>query len=214
MSRQTKEGVIQFKLTLRQGPAPAVTELGELNAWRHIFRELGQLGQASARYAGLGFGNLSRRLPQPENHAFLISGTQTGGLATLRPEHYVKVLSCDHHNNTVTATGQIKPSSEALSHGILYQACPAINWVMHLHSPEIFAARERLALTGTDPASRHGTPQMAGDILSLASSLDLTKPQLLIMTGHEDGLLAFGPSAEATGAKVICALAQALATHQ
>jgi hypothetical protein len=203
----TREGVIKFALDFRPGPPPAPALLVELEAWRTIFRRLELLGQDPARYAGLGFGNLSRRAGT--SASFIISGTQTGRLASLGPEQYVTVLECDPAGNRVVATGPLPPSSEALSHGVLYQADRGIDWVMHLHSPEIFAAGKRLTLPTTAPDADYGSPYMAAEIRRLAATVG--RPGLLVMGGHEDGILVFGASAATTGAMAVDALAAALA---
>jgi hypothetical protein len=202
-----REGVIKFDLAFCPGPAPAAAMLLELEAWRTIFRRLGLLGQEPARYDGLGFGNLSRRATAASG--FIISGTQTGGLERLTPAHYVAVTACDPLRNRVAAAGSIRPSSEALSHGVLYQADPRIDWVMHLHSPEIFAARTRLGLPTTAPEAPYGSPAMATEIRRLGPSAGW--PGLLVMGGHADGILAFGAGAAETGALVVTTLAAALA---
>ena len=82
-----REGVIKFNLDFRAGPAPAQHEVAELNRWRQRLYALGLVGQDPARYEGLGFGNVSVRCPG----GFLVSGTQTGGLETLGPQHYARV---------------------------------------------------------------------------------------------------------------------------
>ncbi len=210
MVAATREGVIKFQLDFAEGPAPAEELLAELNAWRAVFRECGLLGQDPQRYDGYGFGNLSRRLPGQDGDAFVISGTQTGHLQALRPEDYATVLACNPETNHLKATGQVKPSSEALSHGILYRCAPEVLWVMHLHSPDIFKQRTRLNLPSTHPAADYGTPEIAAEILSLAQSHDIKKPGLLVMAGHQDGILAYGPSAQATGELVIETLSRAL----
>ena len=206
MTAATREGVIKFQLDFVEGPAPVEKLLVELNAWRSVFKRHGLLGQDPQRYGGYGFGNLSRRLPQPHGDAFVISGTQTGHLHALRPEHYATVIACSPESNHLQATGQIKPSSEALSHGILYRSAPGIKWVMHLHSPDIFRLRARLNLPCTCPDADYGTPAMAAEILALVQSHDREEPGLLVMTGHQDGILAYGPSAQATGELVIATL--------
>ena len=205
-----REGVIKFALDFRPGPSPAAELLGELEAWRQIFRQLGLLGQDPARYDGLGFGNLSRRAADGDAaDAFIISGTQTGALERLAPEHYARVRACDPAHNRVTADGPVRPSSEALSHGVLYQTNHCIDWVMHLHSPAIFAARDRLRLPVTDPRAAYGSPAMAAELARLCPEAGW--PGLLVMGGHEDGILAFGATAAATGGLVVCTLAAALA---
>lgn len=201
-----REGVIKFDLNFRPGPPPAAEQLGELDAWRSIFRRLGLLGQDPARYDGLGFGNLSRR--GAADGEFIISGTQTGSLPRLAPTDYATVTACDPLRNRIEANGATPPSSEALSHGVLYQADRRIHWVMHLHSPEIFALQGPLRLPVTDPAAPYGSPAMAAEIARLASRAGW--PGLLVMGGHEDGILAFGTTAAETGTLVVRTLAAAL----
>ena len=74
---------------------------------------------------------------------------------------------------------------------------------MHLHSPEIFAHRTTLNLPCTSPKADYGTPQMAAEILALVQKHDCSKPGLLVMSGHQDGILAYGPTAESTGSLVL-----------
>jgi len=210
MTNASHEGVIKFLLDFQPGEPPPGRYLGELNAWRTIFRRLGLLGRDLQRYDGLGFGNLSRRLPGQDGHAFLISGTQTGHLPSLQPEHYATVLQCEPETNRLRATGCIKPSSEALSHGILYQCDPQILWVMHLHSPEIFTCRGPLGLPCTSPAADYGTPEMAAEIKRLAERHNHCQPGLLVMAGHQDGILAYGATAAETARFVVETLAAAL----
>jgi hypothetical protein len=74
---------------------------------------------------------------------------------------------------------------------------------MHLHSPEIFAHRTTLNLPCTSPAADYGTPDMAAEILELVQKHDCSKPGLLVMSGHQDGILAYGPTADSTGNLVL-----------
>lgn len=210
MSDAGREGVIKFELDFEAGPPPPAQQLGELNAWREIFLRLGLLGQSPCRYDGCGFGNLSRRLADPAHGAFVISGTQTGHLPHLLPEHYATVLHCNPAANRLSAYGQRQPSSEALSHGVVYQSDTGVAWVMHLHSPEIFDCRLSLGLPCTDPAAAYGTPAMAYEIQRLAGKPERSLPGLLVMAGHTDGILAYGATAAQTGALVIKTLALAL----
>ena len=209
-AQNNHEGVIKFQLDFHEGPAPVERLLLELNAWRTRFLELGLIGQNPERYEGYGFGNLSRRLLDQGENAFLISGTQTGHLEELQASHYATVLHCNPAKNQLQATGQIKPSSEALSHGILYQSHPGIHWVMHLHCPDIFNNYKSLNILCTDPSAAYGTPEMASAIESLAKERKDSRPSLLVMGGHQDGILAYGSDAEATGDLVISTLNRAL----
>lgn len=209
MPAANQEGVIKFQIDFLEAASPPGSLLLELNAWRHIFKQLGLLGQDPQRYDGYGYGNLSRRLPQ-QGDAFVISGTQTGELSFLQPQHYATVGDCDPYRNYVSASGQIKPSSEALSHGILYQCRRDICWVMHLHSPEIFDRRASLNLPCTNPTAAYGTPEMAAAIRQIAEADCDSDAGLLVMAGHEDGILAYGRTAAASGTLVVKTLALAL----
>lgn len=211
MSVTNQEGVIRFKLDFQEGAPPPADQLYELNAWRSIFLQLGLIGQDPNRYDGYGFGNLSRRNPAGQAGEFLISGTQTGSLLQLLPQHYATVQKCAPFSNSITASGEIKPSSEALSHGILYQSAPEVHWVMHLHSPDIFKHADTLQLPSTNPAAEYGTPEMASELKKLADARQNQGPNLLAMGGHEDGILAYGHTASETGALVIETLARARA---
>ena len=116
-----QEGVVQFNLTfLPADPLPAAM-LGSLNAWRQILYRLGLIGQDPHRYGGLGFGNVSIRMESGNNASFIISGTQTGGMDRLSPEHYTLVKTFDPATNSVVAEGVVRPSSESLTHGSLYR---------------------------------------------------------------------------------------------
>ena len=203
MAPSSREGVIKFQLDFDLGPAPEAQLLVELNQWREVFLQHGLLGQDPQRYQGYGFGNLSRRLPDDQGDAFVISGTQTGHLALLQPHDYATVVACDPLSNYIKASGPVRPSSEALSHGILYQSAPEIFWVMHLHSPDIFSRRDFLHVPCTDPEAPYGTPEMALEIQRLALEADHTKPNLLVMTGHQDGIVAYGPTADETAKLVL-----------
>lgn len=206
------EGIIQFNLEFKAGPPPAPEALVELNAWRWIFRQLGLLGQDPARYDGFGFGNLSRRAsPAADSaQAFIISGTQTGGLPELQPRHYVTVVDSDPTLNQVRAVGPVKPSSESLTHGLLYQVDPAIAWVMHLHSPAIYLRQKELKLPVTAASALCGTPQIAMEVSRIHAAHASAEPCLLVMGGHADGILAFGTDPFKTGGLVVETLARAL----
>ncbi len=210
MSLENREGVIKFQLEFQKGPAPKEELLQELNAWRCIFRDLGLIGQDPERYEGYGFGNLSRRLPDQHSSSFIISGTQTGHLKSLLPEHYATVYECDPSANQLHASGQIKPSSEALSHGVLYRSNPEILWVMHLHCPNIFRQHKQLNLPCTNPSAAYGTPEMATEIQRLANNHTDSSASLLVMGGHQDGVLAYGSEASEVGILVVRTVALAL----
>lgn len=212
-----KEGVIKYRLDYRTAPAVNYPELTKLNAWRFILYRLGLIGQDAQRYGGLGFGNISFRL----NHTrqFVITGSQTGGLNHLTPDHYCKILHADAERNHIIAEGANKPSSEALTHAAVYEANEQIQAVVHVHSQTIWQYSQALALPAIAADIRYGTPAMATAVLSLFRQDRLAEIPLFVMLGHEDGIVAFGDSIADASLVLIKTLASALQladeeTHQ
>ncbi|HKK01082.1 MAG TPA: class II aldolase/adducin family protein [Desulfuromonadales bacterium] len=210
-----REGVIKFELQFKEAPPLPAQSLREIGAWRRILWLLNLVGRDPARYEGLGYGNVSLRLPPfdalPLRRAFVVSGTQTGDLSELGPEHFALVTQCDPQVNRVTAEGPIRPSSEALTHGALYAVDADLRCVLHVHSPELWHRAAALGLPCTDPRAAYGTPAMAAEVARLYADPAVRGGRLLAMGGHEDGLVAFGASAEAAGSALVGAFARALA---
>jgi L-ribulose-5-phosphate 4-epimerase len=203
MSHQ--EGVIKFRMDFEQVDAltqdEASAELcGSLDAWRGRLVQLAVLGQDPARYEGYGFGNISCALDHldtiPGKRAFLISGTQTGALAHLSTQEMVIVDACYPEENRIVAHGPVRPSSEAMTHGALYALDPAIQWVMHGHSPEIWRAAVQLGLPETSADVPYGTPEMSAEMARLWRESDVRERRILSMGGHEDGIVTFGATPE------------------
>ena len=200
------EGVVKYRLDFEQGEAPEPALIDSVNSWRRILHQLALVGSDPNRYGGLGFGNVSRRVHVGEP-AFVISGTQTGHLSELHPEHYCLVSDCDAQSNTVVARGTIRPSSEALTHGALYDADPSIQCVLHAHSPDIWNQARRLGLPTTRQDIEYGTPAMAAEVGSLAARPEAQRLGVLAMAGHQDGVLAFGGDEEQAGLALVAVLA-------
>jgi len=210
-----REGVIKYTLEYDQGPAATWADLAELNAWRQVLYRLGLLGADPRRYEGLGFGNVSRRIGpfrgDPRQRRFLISGTQTGEFACLRAEHYVLVRECDPERNRVIASGPVKPSSEALTHGALYAADPQLRAVLHAHSPDIWQAAMALGLPVTDHRIEYGTPTMAAEMQRLYHEPEVRDGGIIVMGGHAEGVVSFGAGLSVAGNVMVRTLARALA---
>lgn len=207
------EGVIKFDLQFTPAPPLPPATIREINAWRRILHLLGLTGQDPARYGGLGYGNISQRLEPFESAGsrcrFLISGTQTGGLKDLNEGHYALVTRCDPERNRVEAEGPIRPSSEALTHGTLYQADSSLRFVMHVHSPVIWRRSEELHIPRSDEHAAYGTPEMAAEVRRLLNDPSVREGGVFAMGGHEDGLVSFGSTAEEAGGVLVNYLARA-----
>ena len=204
------EGVIQFNYRLAAPSAELPRDLtGPLLAWRALLRRLELIGQAAARYDGLGYGNISCRVPGAVP-GLVITASQTGGIVEAGVEHLVWVRRWDMDRFHLEAEGALPPSSETLTHAMLYAGDPQVNWVLHGHCPDIWrnARASGLAAIGADVG--YGSRQMADAVATLLRD-HRARPLVFVTLGHEDGVFACGGSAEATGSAMIAALARALA---
>ncbi len=210
------EGVIKFRVAHRQLALPA-RSYGELAAkliaWREILAKTGLVGQDPARYGGAGYGNVSARVGAPASprgaRPFLISGTQTSGLARVGLEQLCVVRSYDLANNSAVSEGSIHPSSESLTHGAIYDLSPHIRAVLHAHAPTIWRHAGALRLPTTDPAAAYGTTEIAYAAQRLYRESALSETRALAMGGHEDGVIVFGRTVEEAGTLLITLLARA-----
>jgi ribulose-5-phosphate 4-epimerase/fuculose-1-phosphate aldolase len=202
-----QEGVIKFDLRFTPAPPLPRAQLATLNAWRTILHRLGLIGQDPERYGGVGFGNVSMRL-EPGSARFIVSGSQTGALTILDERHYSVVSDFDVAANRLVAEGPVAPSSESLTHGMLYALDPGIRFVFHAHSPAIWRAAARLGLPATAAHAAYGTPAMAEEVRRLLAAAHASG--VFVMSGHEDGVVSFGATAEEAGVRLIGLLARAL----
>lgn len=205
-----QEGVINFAYDL-QPPDAAIAEeelATPMGGWRTIFKRLGLIGQEPARYGGFGFGNLSARdAEKPEE--FVISASQTGLLDTLKDKHLVRITGYNLERFWVDAMGSQPPSSETLTHAMIYSVDPRIRWVFHCHSPEIWRHADALALPCTGQDVAYGSRAMVAAVAELLDTHQ-SRPLLFATLGHEDGVFSCGPTARDTGGLLVSYLAKAL----
>lgn len=202
------EGVIKYRLDYRPGPLPAAAAaaVAALQGWFSRCRALGLIGRDPARYDGFAYGNLSRR----SDGGFLISATQTGGQTALGPADLAWVSDFDPAADWLLAQGPARPSSEALTHAQVYRTAPDINGVIHAHSPEIWRRARDLGLAATPGDAAYGTPAMAAAVATLMLTGPTTRfPGVLVMGGHQDGVLAYGEDLDSAGARLLRVLAAA-----
>ncbi len=201
-----EEGVIRFRADHRVAaldPQVHGPVAEPLIAWRNRLLCAGLVGRDPNRYGGVGFGNLSGRLPLfpglPGVRPFLITGTQTSGLPSVNLGDLCVVNRYDPKYNWVESFGLVRPSSESMTHGVLYDADPAIRYVFHGHSPIVWKQAWALDLIVTDPAVDYGTPAMCREVEWLLRDPKVARRQVLVMGGHRDGILAFGKTADDVG---------------
>ncbi len=200
------EGVIKFHVEHETEVCCGESDIVELTKWRKELRTAGLVGQDLARYEGLGFGNLSKRMI---DGTFLITASQTGHLDKLTPDEYVQITDFDPGQNLVRSKGMNHPSSETMTHLAAYGSNRRVQFVFHAHSPEIWNAKDELDLPITDPGIECGTVEMFYEVQRLLQNRDNYWKGILAMGGHTDGLLAWGESADQAGINLLFLLSRA-----
>jgi L-ribulose-5-phosphate 4-epimerase len=164
--------------------------LAELNAYRRKLLDLRLIGMDRN---GIGFGNLSVRDGTTSN--FYISGSATGGIQELTLTDCAKVVACHFARNRVRYEGSALPSSESLTHAAIYESDPTAGAVIHCHDAELWAAVLNEAPT-TSNTAQYGTPELAYEIMQLFKRTDMRSRKILIIAGHEAGILTYGKDLE------------------
>ena len=195
------EGVIKYQLDFRQA-VPSLDDLAEIQVWRSILHELGLVGRDPARYQGYGYGNLSVRSAS-QSAQFFITASQTGHLHRLSEKHYALVEAVDIERNHVVASGEWPPSSEALTHAMIYQLSNGLNCVLHIHDPLLWDYGLNNQWPKTEPWVEYGTPQMASEVKRLFRTGAFTHQRCLMMAGHQDGIICFGDRPASAGMALI-----------
>ena len=194
----TDEGTIKYDGDWTPGPAPDTEATRLLEQWRRPLYQAGLIGHY--KELGIGFGNLSVRTRAPGQ--FIISGTQTGHIATSCGEHYALVTDYDIAGNRVSSTGPVQASSESLTHAAIYELDDALDAVVHIHNHALWQElRDQLPTTAADV--RYGTPAMAQEFLRLYRDTELSSLGIAVMAGHEDGLVSIGRSLQEAAERIL-----------
>lgn len=215
---QPSEGVIKYQLHHEDAHALGPLLLTRLIHWFHRCHAAGLIGQDPDRYDGYAYGNISCRWPdriEGDDHvnhaddphasgdAFAISGTQTGMLSHIGPDQIALVTRVMEEQNRVFSKGPVQPSSEAMSHAMIYRARPEVQAVIHVHSPEIWRHAGELGLAITDPSAAYGSPEMTQEVLRLLDAPSVIATGVFSMGGHLDGIIAFAESMDLAGQRLV-----------
>ena len=164
--------------------------LADLNACRRKLLEQRLIGVDSN---SVGFGNVSVRDCVSKN--FYITGSATGGLPELTSTDCVRVVAYDFARNWLRYEGAAIPSSESLTHAALYESDPSTSAIIHCHDLGLWATLlERVP--ATSKAVAYGTPEMAYEIMHLFKVSNAHSEKILVMAGHEGGIVTFGEDLE------------------
>jgi len=184
------EGYTKFAVHLTDGDLTDSPALQRLNEVRTELHDLGLIGVLPD---GIGYGNVSLRPNKSDQ--FIISGTATGAKRVLALTDYCRVDSFNVSRNEVFCTGRIAASSESMSHGSVYQANPAIAYVIHIHSQAVFQFMLENGYPRTSEQAAYGTPRIAEETVQLVRDAG-EKQGLFAMAGHQDGVIAYGADVE------------------
>lgn len=184
-----KEGIIKFKYYCEDGSEEISDNLfDKINPVRNKLAEMGLIGQYDD---GLCYGNISIR--ESSTDEFFITASGTSNIKTINKEHYVKIIACDTNKNLCRYKGKGLPSSETLTHAIIYNLCKEAKSVIHIHNKKLW---EELIgkVPSTSKHARYGTIEMVEETKRLFDKGDAQKNKIIVMEGHEEGIISFGVS--------------------
>ncbi|MEA3491527.1 MAG: class II aldolase/adducin family protein [Campylobacterota bacterium] len=182
------EGVVKYEVQHLSTPSEKFKGYKKLEALRRRLHALGLIGEKD----GIGYGNISMR--DREGGSFFITATQTGSHSNLSAKYYTEISSYDFDAFKVVSQGDYPPSSEALSHAMVYELAPEIGVVIHFHSLalwEFLIERDILFTT-----AQYGTAEMITEIDELYQTHDPLIDNAFVMRGHREGVMVFGRDLE------------------
>jgi len=200
--KKKEEGVVKFRAICRNTACKISEEkISELEKWRKKLFNLGLIGKYET--SGIAYGNASKRMPPYNDNKgkrkFIITASQTSGIEHLNRKQYSTIISYNSEENSVFYNGLMKPSSEAMTHGSIYDQSSEIRCVFHVHSPLIWKNRKKLGLPQTAENVAYGTPDMAHEVTRLFKKTDVAKKGIFATGGHEEGVFSFGKTIEEAG---------------
>jgi ribulose-5-phosphate 4-epimerase/fuculose-1-phosphate aldolase len=186
------EGYIKYDCNWILSDEITHQQIEEINTWRKIMKENGLIGMYEN---GIGFGNISIRI---NKNIFLISGSATGGIDQLDETHYALVTDYNISNNSLTCKGAVKASSESLTHAVVYECSPETQAIIHVHNNHLWKKYiDQVPTTKQNVA--YGTPEMGREVARLFRETTVAEMRMIVMVGHEDGIIGFGKTLEEAG---------------
>jgi L-ribulose-5-phosphate 4-epimerase len=192
------EGYIKFKCELTDANFEFKDhDFSNLERWRGKMFEMGLIGVYPD---GIGFGNISLRAGS--SSAFIISGSATGSHPHLCKDQYALVTHVNFEENSLICTARLNASSESMSHAVIYETCSLVNGVIHLHSKILWGQLINRIPTTLSTVT-YGTPEMAYEIKRVIRENDLISAGLIVMGGHEEGIIAYGKDLDEAGKLIL-----------
>ena len=189
------EGYIKFDCSWEKQKLN-ITIPDEIKIWRDRMYNLKLIGHYEE--LNIGYGNISMLVKEK----MLVSGTQTGEIYPIKDEHFTIVDDYNIDRNWVHCLGNIKASSESLTHLAIYHCDKSIKAIIHIHN---FSLWETLIdrLPTTNKNVPYGTPEMAKEIERLFQESDVAQQKIIIMAGHEEGIISFGETMKEAGNNIL-----------
>jgi L-ribulose-5-phosphate 4-epimerase len=190
-NKAIQEGYIKFKCHFDEVRIEIPEELfAPLNYWRNFLRDKGWIGSYPD---GIGFGNISIRIPGTDS--FYITGSATGSIANLEPDHYALVEKCDPKGNAIWCKGLRQASAESMSHYTVYKTIAKAEAVVHIHNLSLWDKYLNVLPTTAGEVS-YGTPEMAYEIERILKLPETKIKRAAVMGGHKEGIISYGISVE------------------
>ncbi|MBD3354569.1 class II aldolase/adducin family protein [Candidatus Woesearchaeota archaeon] len=182
------EGYIKFNIKQTGKEIIPKNNFLKINRYRKKLHNLGLIGMyKKGEKKGIGFGNISMRTKD----GFIITGSATGGIEDLDPEHYSEVVYVDIGKNYLEYNGPAKPSSESMTHAAIYKQNKNVDSVIHVHSLRLWKKLLNKFPTAGKSA-KYGTPEMAYEIERLFRKTDVKEKKIIVAAGHREGIFVFG----------------------
>ncbi len=178
------DGVIKYQLDFTPTSPLEPSSFLEIERVRERLFALKLIGVQE----GIGYGNISQRV---DSGSFVITGTQTGHLENLEDKHYSLIEEYRDREFYLKSSGAIKPSSEALTHGTIYNLDKDINAVIHVHSKSMWRFMLKGNYLKTEDVE-YGSMEMIEEVNRIFSTTNPLDNPKFVMTGHEDGVMVFG----------------------
>jgi hypothetical protein len=179
------DGIIKYNFDFQKSEPLDDKQFSDIEATRERLYALGLIGVYDD---GVGYGNISQKV---DADAFVITGTQTGHLKSLEAEHYALVEAHNDKEFYLKSSGAIKPSSEALTHGTIYNLSDEVGAVIHIHSKVVWEFMLKNDYLKTADVE-YGTVAMIDEVNRIFSTIDPLSNPKFVMLGHEEGVMTFG----------------------
>jgi ribulose-5-phosphate 4-epimerase/fuculose-1-phosphate aldolase len=191
------EGYIKFNCHWKQQEIEVPEQLfRSMQKERSRLYALGLIGMYPD---GIGFGNISVRINDGQ---FLITGSSTGQFLKLNRTHFALVDGYSFAGNSISCIGLTKASAESLTHAAVYEVSSETGAVVHIHCRWLWDKLLNILPT-TSPEIEYGTPEMADTVKKLVAETSSHFEKIIIMGGHQEGILAFANSLEEATSTII-----------